>query len=189
MDKNKLRKRMIEQLKLLRPTEKANIEYKLLLNLFNHVIWKDSEVIGATWSQTMEWNTKPIMEEAWKENKIICIPKSDSITKQLEFYQIKKESDLQLGYGNIMEPRPETTEKITKDEIELLIVPGIVFDRSGNRIGFGGGFYDRFLADFNQKTVSLVSKCQLVPLIPSEVHDIPVQFIITEEGCHQVNEK
>lgn len=184
MTKNQLRIETIEQLKKLRPKVKQEIERKLFHYLFESRLWKDAHVIGVTWSQDIEWDTKPIIKQAWKENKIVSLPKSDPNTKQMIFYTIDTENDLQLGYANILEPR-DVTHKIPENEIDLLIVPGVVFDLSGYRIGFGGGFYDRFLIDFNQKTLSLCSKKQIVKKIPINSHDIPVQYLITEDGCFQ----
>src|SRR5699024_2385639 len=94
---------------------------------------------------------------------------------------IKDESQVETGYANVMEPILENINKLNKNDIDLLIVPGIIFDKKGYRIGFGGGYYDRYLVDYVGKTVSLAASFQLVENIPKDIFDIAVQCIITEE--------
>lgn len=183
MDKTLLRNHMINRLKTIPSEEHNQIESKLFYYLFRTSFWKNAKTIGTTWPKSFEWDTTKLMETAWLNHKTICIPKSNFKTKQMEFYQIKSKKDIQVGYANIMEPKIGTTKKVDRAEIELLIVPGIIFDPFGYRIGFGGGFYDRYLKNFMNNTVSLASLKQIIPLIASEPHDVPVQYLITEKGC------
>ncbi|WP_275493779.1 5-formyltetrahydrofolate cyclo-ligase, partial [Oenococcus oeni] len=74
---------------------------------------------------------------------------------------------------------PETSVEIPKEEIELMIVPGLAFTKSGKRLGFGAGFYDRYLADYSGRTVSLVLKDQLLENIPNDKLDIRIKKILT----------
>lgn len=175
---------MIQKLKNIDVFEKQQIEERLYYQLFNSSLWKNSQVIGITWSSDLEWNTKPIIDLGWMEHKEICIPKCKPITKEMDFYLINREEDVLRGFGNLMEPDDKITKRISKSQIELLIVPGIVFNNDGYRIGFGGGFYDRFLKNYHHKTVSLLSKHQLLKNVDfNEEHDIPVQYMITEDKC------
>lgn len=186
MNKQSLRKQMIHQLKLINPEEKLAIGKQLTTHLFNTSIWKDASVIGVTVSQNFEWDTKTIIEQAWEERKKVTVPKCNITNKQLSFYQIKTKTDLEHGYANIMEPIIAQTKKVDKQLIELLIVPGIMFDKHGYRIGFGGGYYDRFLSSFTGITVSLAHTKQIINSLPVEVYDIPVQFLITEKGYNKI---
>src|SRR5690625_3433928 len=90
-------------------------------------------------------------------------------------------SDLKRGYANILEPDSNKTVKAIDDTIDLLFVPGIVFDRRGYRIGFGGGFYDRFLQYRQLMTISFATDFQLIGRVPIDDFDIPVQHIITDK--------
>lgn len=189
MSKKRIRQDMIEQLNSLDQKEKIAIEHEMYNHLFTSNLWKEANVIGITWSIGIEWNTEPIIKRAWNENKFICIPKSYHDTKQMDFFYIKHKKDLELGYAGIMEPRIEKSKKVSKNSIELLIVPGIAFNHLGYRIGFGGGFYDRFLTDFTQNTLSLVSKIQLTSFEFSEPHDIPIKFMVTEDGVLKIRNK
>lgn len=186
--KQTLRKQIIHKIKNLTNSQKKAIELKMYKHLFNSFLWNDAKVIGITSSTSIEWNTAPIIERAWEEMKIVSVPKTISEKKTLKFYRINSFKELKKGYGNILEPYDNKSNYIEKNNIDLLIVPGVVFDQFGYRIGYGGGYYDRFLVDFPNYTVSLVSRLQLVDSLPVEAHDIPVQHLITEEGLRKVSE-
>lgn len=126
----------------------------------------------------MEWDTVPIIEKAWEEGKRVAVPKCLP-NRKMSFYQLDHFNQLVKGMHDIPEPNPDQTIIIEKNNIDLLIVPGIVFSPNGYRIGFGGGYYDRFLADFRNETVSLASHHQMVDQLPIDSFDIPVQHIIT----------
>lgn len=179
-NKSDLRERVLDRIKYLSKLEKKEIEHQLREMLFHSQIWKEAKTIGITFSTDLEWDTTRIIEQAWKEKKIVAIPKVIAKEKRMTFHRINSFSDVKLGYANIKEPIASQTEIIDKEQIDLLIVPGVVFDVQGYRIGFGGGYYDRFLSDFKQNTLSLVSELQLMEQIPKEDHDIPVQYIVSE---------
>lgn len=180
--KFELRKNMIERLKKLDRVEKRKIEASLYDHLTKTTLWKNAQIIAITMSQSFEWDTRRLIERAWQENKTVVIPRSLNKTKTMEFHILKDFTQVVIGYGNIEEPNPLQTEIINKESIDLLIVPGLVFNRAGYRIGFGGGYFDRFLATFSNQTISLISSMQIDESIPVDDHDKPVQYIITEAG-------
>ncbi|MFD1038488.1 5-formyltetrahydrofolate cyclo-ligase [Virgibacillus byunsanensis] len=182
MDKNQLRKSTIKFLKQLSESKRNKIESKLANYLFQSSIWKKSDVIGITMAQGFEWNTKIIIEEAWEQGKTVCVPKCDPREKTLTFYKLQSYEQLEVVYYGLLEPKPDEVNKIDKKLIDLLIVPGLLFDSYGYRIGFGGGYYDRFLIDFPNETVSLFSAEQLMEEVPTEPFDIAVKHLITEKG-------
>ncbi|MGY0692915.1 5-formyltetrahydrofolate cyclo-ligase [Virgibacillus sp. FSP13] len=181
LDKSQMRKAMIAQLKQMSNEQKQIIEHKLIENLITSDYWKQATSIGITISQAFEWNTRPIIEAAWKQGKSVCVPKCQPKEKRLVFYQFHTYDQLETVYYSLLEPKPEETLRVEKKQIELLIVPGILFDKNGFRIGFGGGYYDRFLNDFPNETISLTSEQQVVDHLPSESFDIPVNHLMTEK--------
>ncbi|MFQ3542772.1 5-formyltetrahydrofolate cyclo-ligase [Halobacillus rhizosphaerae] len=155
---------------------------KLILNrLFSSKIWKASSVIGVTISKGDEWPTLPIIQKAWDQGKTVVVPKCVPNKKELIFYKITDLSQLEVVYYGLKEPDPSKTVLVQKQAIELLLVPGLLFNEDGYRIGFGGGYYDRYLEKYVGETISLASEKQLQEQIPIESFDIPVQFICTEE--------
>lgn len=182
LSKKELRQTIITKLKELESKDKAAIECRLNDHLFNSDLWKSINSIGVTLSRGFEWETRPIIEQAWKEGKTVHVPKCYPDEHKLVFYELHSYDQLEVVFYGLQEPKPEEKYKINKKDIELLLVPGIVFNKQGFRIGFGGGYYDRFLSDFPNNTASLISEMQLVDNLPVENHDISVQNIITENG-------
>lgn len=177
MDKVQLRNKMTDKLSQLTEQERKEIELDLFKQLTQSSMWKDASVIGITLSQELEWDTHKTIEKAWDEGKIVVVPKCIHKTRQMDFYRIDSFDQVKTGYVGILEPDTNITEKLRKDAIDLLIVPGRVFNKEGYRIGFGGGYYDRFLKDFNNNTVSLLWQEQLVDNLPVESFDIPVNHL------------
>ena len=98
----------------------------------------------------------------------------------MDFRILTSFDELETVYIDLLEPIVEQTESIGKEQIDLLIVPGVVFSNDGYRIGFGGGYYDRYMTDYKGATISLAFHSQVNHEVPIEAHDIPVQKIITE---------
>src|SRR5699024_1056367 len=178
--KKKLRMEVLEKIKQLSASEKEAIELAIHKQLLNLDLWNRAHTIAITYAQNEEWDTLALMREGWKNHKKMVIPKANPLTKEMTFYEIKDEHDVKKGAYNILEPLA-TEKPIKKDTIDLLIVPGLVFDTAGYRIGYGGGFYDRYLTNYKGNTVSLAATFQIIEYIPKENHDIPVQYIITNE--------
>lgn len=189
MEKEELRKDAIHRLKDLRTNERIEIERGLLNQLLNSEHWKNAKTIGITISQGFEWNTEPIIKAAWEAGKDVCAPKCTPETKALNFYKFTSYNQLEVVYYNLKEPNKTSTDIVEKNDVDLIIVPGVLFDKMGYRIGFGGGYYDRFLQDFHNQTLSLVSTVQLVGELPNDTFDIPVQYIVTESTVFKASEK
>ncbi|WP_062046368.1 5-formyltetrahydrofolate cyclo-ligase [Bacillus sp. JCM 19034] len=100
----------------------------------------------------------------------------------MDFYQIKDWNEVELSNHGLYEPIKEKTKPYFSNEIDLMIVPGVVFDYNRFRIGYGGGFYDRYLSAYDGQTIALATNEQMVPTLPHEGHDLPVQKILTESG-------
>ena len=177
-----LRKSMMKKLATLREDERQEISKKLAHHLFETKLWKEAETIGIYLSFGNEWDTRAVIEEAWRAGKKVVIPKTIPAIKGMEFYQINNYSEVKKGHFDIQEPIVEQTTQRDKNEIDLLVVPGLIFSKNGYRIGFGGGYYDRFLTDFIHPTISLVWSEQLIDDLPTNQYDLPVQYILTEKG-------
>lgn len=176
-----LRKSMQEKLAKVSEAEREEISEKIQKRLFESKLWQQADTIGIYLSFGNEWDTRTIIEKAWQSGKNVAVPKTNPAVKELNFYQINDFSEVRKGHFNLEEPIVEKTKLVEKDAIDLLIVPGLVFSKDGYRIGFGGGYYDRFLTDFIHPTVSLVWSGQLVEYLPTDWYDIPVQYLCTEK--------
>ena len=181
--KGSIRKAMKVARAQIDETERQDISQQLHEVLFASDLWQQAETIGTYLSVGSEWDTRQIVDQALKEGKKVAVPKTVHKTKDLIFYEMKDWSQIvQDGYFGLDEPDPNQTKSVEKDAIQLLLVPGLVFTKEGYRVGFGGGYYDRYLKDFIHPTVSLVHTNQLVEDFPIEPFDIPVHYLVTEQG-------
>lgn len=183
MDKSSQRKEMIRQLKAMDPEEHRQKSEAIIKFLLDDYEFQGADVVGLTISAFPEVDTHRLIEECWKAGKKTVVPKCDPQTRAMTFRLIENFSQLETVYMKLLEPIIEKTEKVESDQIDLLIVPGVVFSPDGYRIGFGGGYYDRYLTRYKGPTRSLAFALQLIDSVPVESHDLPVQRICTENGC------
>jgi len=186
MTKSELRKKKLKQLNEMQSNERTLIEKTIVYNFLSSTLYKNAQIIGITISQGIEWNTKPIIESAWRNHKTICVPKCNPKDHTMKFYKLEQFEQLEEGFAKILEPKIKECMEVKKNDIDLLVVPGILFDKNGYRIGYGGGFYDRYLVDFHGVTVSIAANQQIVEKVPTNRYDIPVQYIITENDFIQI---
>lgn len=148
-------------------------------SLFEQTEWQKAVTIGITLSRGREIDTSRIIERAWEENKKVVVPKCIPDSKELQFRTLTSYDQLEKVYFGLREPIVAETTFVDPTHIDLIIVPGLLYDHDGYRIGFGGGYYDRFLAHYNGQTLSLALDEQIQETLPHETFDIPVQKIIT----------
>lgn len=181
--KTTIRNQVLTSLKELnkKTAEKELAETTILNKLFKSEEWQSSQVIGVTLSMDLEFSTEKIIEQALKEGKKVGVPKTFP-KGQMDFYYYDFQEILEPTKFGVLEPIND--KKIDKDSIDLLIVPGVAFNQEGYRVGFGGGFYDRYLADFKGKTCSLVFNEQYVTNFKPDDYDMPVSklFMVSDEG-------
>jgi 5-formyltetrahydrofolate cyclo-ligase len=130
-----------------------------------------------------EVETLSMIRESLKIGKRIVLPKVDKKRRGLNLYEIKDINELSQGYMGILEPFLPDKRLIDLDEIGLIITPGAAFDYSGNRLGYGGGYYDITLSERkkNIPVIGLAYEEQIVDMIPSEKHDVKVDMIVTDK--------
>lgn len=182
MNKQAWRQQLIHQMQSLDVNYRKTIEKRMTEQLLASPYWESAEVIGITISQGFEWDTRMIIEAGWNQGKNICVPKCNPKSKELVFYIIESYDQLETVYYNLLEPIPTDSHRVNKTNINLLVVPGLVFDERGYRIGFGGGYYDRFLTNFPNQTVSLLHPIQFTKEIPAEPFDRSVEHLIIYDG-------
>ena len=122
-----------------------------------------------------EVRTVPMLEQALKDGKAVAVPKVYGDT--MRFILISDLAAVEKGYAGI--PEPIADGPVASDPTALVLMPGLAFDPMGHRIGYGGGFYDKFLAaEPTHPTVALCYEFQMVPRIPAEEYDIPVDRVL-----------
>ena len=182
--KQELRNQYLQYRNALTKEERRTKSNQILETLSTWECFEQAESILVYCSYRSEVVTTPWIDTLLVEGKKrVFVPKVDGM--DIRFFQITSLKQLKDGYQRILEPVGDTrefTQDTEKTEKALLILPGTVFDRTGNRLGYGKGFYDRFVARYpDMKTVALAFSCQMTEEIPAEPHDIKVQTIITEK--------
>lgn len=117
----------------------------------------------------------------WKNDKRFFLPRVNGVNLDILPYD---ESRLELGSFHIEEPQGDTL--VDPDEIELIVVPAVAYDRSGNRLGRGKGFYDRLLATTRATKIGVGYEFQLLDSLPAEEHDVPMDMVITQHTTIRV---
>jgi 5-formyltetrahydrofolate cyclo-ligase len=180
--KKKLRKSIKAKLSELSLPQYEDLSYMVAQQLFQNDEWREASTVAITVSKAPEVDTFQIIRKGWEQGKRMVVPKCEPKTRSLDFRELKRFSELESVFYGLLEPIVSETNTVSAGEIDLVVVPGLAFNKDGYRLGFGGGYYDRFLANYHGKTISLAFKDQVVSDIPIESHDIPVGKIITSEG-------
>ena len=129
-----------------------------------------------------EWNTSPLFHVAFNHGKAVAVPRVDVAQRMLELCAVTDvERDVAPGYRGIREPLPHCN-RIDPSTVDWVLVPGVAFDAEGNRLGYGGGYYDRLLPLLPPTAAKLAGAfdLQVVDRIPTAVHDLPIDAIVTE---------
>lgn len=144
--------------------------------LFDSAFYKEAKTVMFYVSFGSEADTSGMIKEALKEKKV-CVPvvEADGMTAS----EISKLGD--LSAKNRYEiPEPSEPKKIDKDKIDLIIVPGVVFDKRNHRIGYGKGYYDSFLNGFKGRSIGLAFGMQVLEIIPRDEWDVQLDYVISD---------
>nr|WP_295972710.1 5-formyltetrahydrofolate cyclo-ligase [uncultured Bacillus sp.] len=182
-----LRKEIKEKLKQISKPLYEHYSYTIAQRLYKNPLWQSASTIGITISIPPEVDTYQIIRMAWAEGKRVVVPKCLVQEKRMDFRLLQRFDQLESVYFGLLEPIVGKTVSVAKEEIDLLIVPGLAFTKKGFRLGVGGGYYDRFLEDYQGSTLSLAFSEQMVKSVPVEGHDLPVTEIITNEGSYALS--
>lgn len=131
-----------------------------------------------------EIDTRFFLAEARKRGQEIWLPLTQVAARKLTPYLYRTEEELRPGVYGIMEPDPSRSQLADLSRLDAVVVPGVAFDKAGGRMGYGGGFYDRFLAQLEQKPllVGFAFANQVVERVPLEAHDYQLDFLVTDEA-------
>lgn len=159
-------------------------EIVIIERLLKSDLFREADYIFLYASRSDEFSTKEIAFEAEKLGKETAYPFCENENGEMTFY-LSCRDDLKQGMYGIMEPDSSFCRKAEFTKKSLCIVPGITFGKKGERLGYGRGYYDRFLRNFSGKTVALCFEECLCDRIPMEEHDIKINYLITEKEIYK----
>lgn len=180
-EKNQLREKYRQVRSSINENNRALYNRIIAENLFSLDLYKKSSIIYSYVSAKGEADTLGIISTAIKEGKKVAVPKCVPNTCLIEFYFIKSLKDLQKGAFNILEPNPSICEKVIDFSHGICIVPAIAFDKKGFRLGYGKGYYDRFLSRFRGTSIGICYNKCVLDVCPHDYYDQKVNILITED--------
>lgn len=180
MGKKLLRMQVKQSLQELTQEQFQQSSNQIMNRLLREPSIREGSTIAVTISNNREVDTIELIKNLWKAGKNVAVPKCHPKDRSMDFYKIENFDQLETVYMDLREPKTDCTELVQPDHIDCMIVPGIVFNKKGFRIGYGGGYYDRYLVGFKGSMISLAFDLQVVETVPFEPHDQPVDLILTE---------
>ena len=176
--KSELRKQVLHEMKDISQEQKPAIDQALTERLLHHPFYQEAKIIASYLSFPHEFQTQGLIEQALKDGKKVLIPKTYP-KGRMDFVVYDPQQLVKTSFG-LLEPQGDL-EVVDASQIDLIHVPGLAFSKEGYRIGYGGGYYDRYLEHFTGHTLSTIYPCQIQDFIP-EKHDIPVEEVLIDEG-------
>ncbi len=178
--KNALRRKNRLMRNAISHEEKQLLDRGIRENLFNFEAYRKAQLLLTFISVDSEPDTREILRRAWSEGKTAAVPKCHPDHK-MAFYIIESFDDCQSGKYNIPEPKDYCKEAVLTEENILCLVPGLAFDRKGARLGYGGGYYDRFLRKHPHITaIGICAERLVCEDVPEEETDCRLDGLITE---------
>ena len=175
--KAELRKKILQEMKALSQEQKQAMDRALTERFLRHPFYQEAKTIATYLSFPHEFQTQELIEQALKDGKKVLIPKTYP-KGRMDFVVYDPQQLVKTSFG-LLEPQGDL-EVVDVSQIDLIHVPGLAFTTEGYRIGYGGGYYDRYLKHFSGNTLSTVYPCQIRDFIPED-HDIPVQEVLVDE--------
>lgn len=180
-EKKELRRRFLDLRSRLSVSQRQEWDAQLLHHLQQSPLYRQSDVLLVYFPIKGEPNVLSVAEQAVRDGKTVGFPISHPQTHTLSFHAVSDWHTLSPGAYGIPEP-PASAPTLNDAPRALCLVPGLAFDRCGFRLGYGSGYYDRFLKNFGGTSLALLYEAFLCNRLPRYETDLPVQHIFTEKG-------
>ena len=175
MNKKALRQKIREQKRAMTPAQIEEASRKLAEQFLATEAYRNAQTVYGYLPYNQEVRTVPILERALADGKRVAVPKV--YDDEMRFIYLTDLTQVATGYAGI--PEPIGDGPVADDPTALVLMPGLAFDREGHRIGYGGGFYDKFLnAEPGHPTIALCYAFQMVEELPTEEFDVPVDLVL-----------
>ncbi len=191
MEKSSLRKEMKALRTSLSPAQKEEIERKIAQSILQSAYYRDADSLLCYAAYGSEISVDRIAKAAWEDGKRVCFPRCEDDRGVMRFYAVEDPSMLVAGMYGILEPDEGCVPMEAFSSTALCLVPGLAFDARGYRIGYGKGYYDRFLPRFDGIAMGVCPACMLflTPQWEYDRYDIALPCIVTEHGVRQTEQE
>lgn len=185
MDKTELRKSLKKERNSLPKEIKNEFDMRIFQEIINSKVYEESQRVFIYVSYNSEVDTIPLIKYSLEKGKRVCVPRVLDKEGNMESLYIDSLGELREGMYGILEP--VSTKKASPIDIELVITPGLAFDKEGGRIGYGKGYYDRYLKLSNNAIkMGVCYDFQVVPSLPTTKEDIKMDMIISEKNKYVI---
>ncbi len=163
------------------PQEKQRRDERITCAVRSLPSYRENEWLLIYVSMPSEVDTRALIRQAWEDGKRVAVPRCIPQTREMEFYEICSFEELVSGAFGVNEPLPDQKRLVTDGQTGLCIVPALCYDTDGYRLGYGKGYYDRFLARFGGDVVGICYHDEVLPRLPRDPFDRAVDFVVTDE--------
>ncbi len=189
MDKRTLRKAMLERRRGIAADEAARQSAAIMEQLRQLPEFREADaVLVYVASKDNEVDTIPLIESLLQEGRMVLVPVAKDAGRMV-WSRLQALDELERRRFGILEPPPEFERPTDPPPGSICLVPGLAFSPEGLRIGYGGGFYDRFLSEYDGIMAGLAFQAQVVDSLPAEPHDVPMDMVITPEAVLRRNQQ
>ena len=185
-EKRALRAKYKEKRRLISSDNKQNLDKTLCNAIIGLECFKRADTLLAFYPSFLEPDIRPVINEALLQNKKVAFPLCNVESHTMRFICVSSLDELRIGNYSIPEP-PVDNEEYCAAANALCLVPALAFDKHGYRLGYGGGYYDRFLSDFNGTSVGMTYSEFINDSLPRGKFDIKTDIIISERGTIFIN--
>ena len=140
-------------------------------------------------STSIEVDTHRLIEQALQDGKKVAVPRCVPGTRDMEFYRITAMDQLQIGSFGVLEPSPDPQNLVGKVSKALCVVPAFCYDRFGFRLGYGKGYYDRFLSTYEGRLIGICYQDCIIGRLPHGRYDRAVELVVTEQRLYKIETK
>ena len=184
--KKNLRARHRQTRERMDPKKKLQWDAAIENRLFALPEYRRADILFTYVSKAIEVDTFGIIRRALADGKAVAVPRCVPGTFEMEFYYIRSPQELEKGAFGVLEPIPESSRKVEKETGGLCVVPGLAFDSNGFRLGYGKGYYDRFLSGFHGVTAGICYNSCVQWEVPQGYFDRPVDILVTERYLRRI---
>ncbi|MBC7944914.1 MAG: 5-formyltetrahydrofolate cyclo-ligase [Burkholderiales bacterium] len=183
--KTALRQQILATRNALPETERRDYSHRITTTILSSDAYRNARNILAYQSFGSEFITDDFIARVFADDKKLALPKINRQERRLELYRVEDLAEqLATGVWGILEPQPQKCEAANPLQIDFVLTPGLGFTREGDRLGYGGGFYDRLLTTLNPRALRVAPtfSLQICDSVPTASYDEPVDLVITEES-------
>lgn len=183
-EKIKLRKEMLQKRSALSPIARTAASEAIVERIIQSEAFAHAQVVFAFLPFREEVAIEALITACWQHGKHVYVPKIDTIQKTMHFYELRSWDALAIGHYGIREPDATCPKYEGAPPIDIVLMPGVAFDRELGRLGYGAGYYDRFLQQLHHQPMLIAPaySAQIVDRVPTDAWDISIDAIVTEDA-------